>query len=126
LSFSSRIFAAAVLTVALAASLQVAQPAAIAAASASGDAADSVNLITNGSFESPSIWQSNSVVEYDAGSTAMPGWTVGGNSVDLVGESYWQAEDGDQSVDLSGSAPGSVSQTVSPGFSRSLTAERRA
>jgi choice-of-anchor C domain-containing protein len=68
------------------------------------------NLIQNGSFETPSI--PSSVVEYDAGSTAMPNWTVGGNSVDLVGDSYWAAEDGDQSLDLSGSAPGSVSQTV--------------
>jgi hypothetical protein len=43
------------------------------------------NLIQNGSFESPSIWQSSAIVDYVAGSTAMPGWTVGGNSVDLVG-----------------------------------------
>jgi choice-of-anchor C domain-containing protein len=81
------------------------------------------NLIVNGSFEEPSIWQTNPFVEYDAGSTAMPGWTVGGNSIDLVGQNYWQAENGDQSVDLSGSAPGSVSQTVgtTPGANYTLS-----
>ncbi|HEX2821202.1 MAG TPA: choice-of-anchor C family protein [Streptosporangiaceae bacterium] len=75
----------------------------------------------NGSFEDPSIGQG--VVEYDDGSTDITGWTVGGNSVDLVDESYWSAEDGNQSVDLSGSAPGSVSQTVSttPGANYTLT-----
>ena len=71
-----------------------------------------VNLVTNGSFENPSVWQTSPVTDYGSGSTAMPGWTVGGNSVDLVGSSYWAAEDGHQSVDLSGSAPGSVSEVV--------------
>jgi choice-of-anchor C domain-containing protein len=96
----------------------LAAPPALTAASAA-----TTNLIVNGSFESPSIWQSNLLVEYDAGSTAMPGWTVGGNSVDLTGKNYWEAEDGDQSLDLSGSAPGSVSQTVSttPGANYTLT-----
>jgi choice-of-anchor C domain-containing protein len=99
------------LAVALTAGVIVAvqQPSSIATPVASGSPA---NLVQNGSFESPSIWQTNSLVEYDAGSTAMPGWTVGGNSIDLVGENYWDAEDGDQSVDLSGAAPGSVSQAV--------------
>jgi len=99
------------LAVALTAGVIVAvqQPSSIATPVASGSPA---NLVQNGSFESPSIWQTNSLVEYDSGSTAMPGWTVGGNSIDLVGENYWDAEDGDQSVDLSGAAPGSVSQAV--------------
>jgi choice-of-anchor C domain-containing protein len=35
---------------------------------------------------------------------------VGGDSVDYIG-GYWQAEDGSRSVDLSGNANGSVSQT---------------
>lgn len=81
-------------------------------ASNASPAVTSANLIQNGSFESPSIWQTTSLVEYDTGSTTMPGWTVGGDSVDLTGENYWDAEDGDQSLDLSGAAPGSVSQSV--------------
>lgn len=102
------------LAVALTASVIIVaeQPSSIATPAVTAAGASSTNLIENGSFESPSIWQSNLLVEYDAGSTVMPGWTVGGNSVDLVGENYWEAEDGDQSVDLSGSAPGSVSQAV--------------
>ncbi len=92
------------------------------AAPMSASAADA-NLIVNGSFEEPSVWQSSAVTEYAAGSTEMPGWTVGGNSVDLIGETYWAAEDGDQSLDLSGSAPGSVTQTVAttPGANYTLT-----
>lgn len=82
------------------------------AAAAETAAAPAGNLIVNGSFENPSIWQSNSLVEYNGGSTAMPGWTVGGNSVDLTAASYWTAEDGNQSLDLAGSASGSVAQTV--------------
>jgi len=81
------------------------------------------NLITNGSFESPEIWQANSFVEYDAGSTAMPGWTVETGSVDLTGSGYWEAENGNQSVDLSGSSSGSIQQTVTtkPGQAYTLT-----
>jgi choice-of-anchor C domain-containing protein len=94
----------------------------VARASATAASASSAaNLIVNGSFESPAI--GGGVVEYDSGSTAITGWTVGGNSVDLVAESYWSAEDEDQSVDLSGSAPGTVSQTISttPGANYTLS-----
>jgi hypothetical protein len=37
---------------------------------------------------------------------------VGGNSVDVTSNSYWQPAKGSQSVDLSGSASGSVKQKV--------------
>ena len=81
-------------------------PAAAAAAPAPA------NLIVNGSFEDPAIWQYTDLAEYDGGATDMPGWTVGGDSVDLTAGSYWLAEDGQQSLDLSGAAPGSVAQSV--------------
>jgi hypothetical protein len=42
----------------------------------------------------------------------MPHSVVGGNSIDLVNTDYFQAAFGSQSVNLSGSAPGSVEQTV--------------
>nr|WP_186728946.1 choice-of-anchor C family protein [Sphingomonas panacisoli] len=45
-----------------------------------------------------------------AGSTAITGWTVGGDSVDYIG-TYWNAQNGSRSVDLSGNAPGSIFQT---------------
>ena len=57
---------------------------------------------------------------FGPGSTSIPGWTVGGNSVDDPSKSYWQAPPGcSYSVDLSGTAPGSLAQTVSttPGTS---------
>ena len=44
------------------------------------------------------------------GSTAITGWTVGGNSIDYIG-SYWQAQDGSRSIDLAGSGNGSIAQT---------------
>lgn len=68
------------------------------------------NLVKNGGFEEPA--GCNPFCEYDAGSTAMPHWVIGGNSIDLVNTGYFQAAFGSQSVDLSGSAPGSVEQTV--------------
>ena len=76
------------------------------------------SVIINGSFESIDIetgpggyWTPN------GGSTAMPGWTVTGVSVDYVVAPYWQASDGIASLDLNGSTvvdgayQGGVSQT---------------
>ena len=57
----------------------------------------------------------------------IPGWTVGGDSVDLMGSTYFKlpsaSSSGSQAVDLSGSAPGSLTQTISttPGTSYTLT-----
>ncbi|MEO5492397.1 MAG: choice-of-anchor C family protein [Sphingomonas sp.] len=62
----------------------------------------------NGSFEAgtnPGVF-----TPLTAGSTAITGWTVGGDSVDYIG-SYWNAQSGSRSVDLSGNAPGSIFQT---------------
>jgi choice-of-anchor C domain-containing protein len=70
------------------------------------------NLIVNGGFESPAVCPGQ-FDEYDRGSTAIPGWVVGGNSVDLVCHTYFVAAAGRQSIDLSGSTSGSVSQAVS-------------
>ena len=75
------------------------------------DGAPAHSLIENGLFEHPVVCPT-SFAEYDAGSKAMPGWVVGSNSVDLVYQNYFVAANGKQSVDLSGSAPGSVTQSV--------------
>jgi choice-of-anchor C domain-containing protein len=87
----------------------------------SSPAAAQANLIQNGSFESPQV--SGCSVAYTPGcdgfttysSSSDPNgiddWTIGGDSVDLV-NTHWVAESGNQSVDLSGNAPGSVSQSV--------------
>jgi hypothetical protein len=63
------------------------------------------NLIRNGSFEAPLPGGNTTAI--------LPGWTVQ-NTVDVIG-SYWQAADGDRSLDLSGdnAPPGtSISQTI--------------
>src|SRR5215472_8162170 len=79
------------------------------------------NLIKFGGFESPVVASpcpgggssaATGVCTYSAGSTAIPDWTIGGDSVDLVSSAFWQPARGNQSLDLSGNAPGSVTQVV--------------
>jgi choice-of-anchor C domain-containing protein len=77
----------------------------------------SANLIVNGDFESPAV--NNIAAGFDtymSGQT-FPGWTVGGDSVDIVCDNssswvWWKAASGHQSVDLNGNGPGSVFQEV--------------
>lgn len=71
-------------------------------------ASAAVNLLTNGGFESGDYSGAN-FDTLSAGSLAITGWTIGGNSIDWVA-SYWQAAEGIRSVDLSGTGLGSVSQ----------------
>ncbi len=66
--------------------------------------------IINGNFATPPV--PGGFATYNGGSTAITGWTVTGNSVDLIG-SYWQAPPlGGQSVDLDGNRPGGLSQML--------------
>ena len=65
--------------------------------------------IVNGSFElgtDPGVFTT-----LGNGSTAITGWTVGGLGIDYIG-SYWQAADGNRSIDLSGNDKGSISQLL--------------
>jgi len=69
---------------------------------------------SNGSFEvgeDPGIFQ----VKF-AGSTDITDWTITG-SVDYIG-TYWEASDGDRSLDLAGNFAGGVSQSMAttPGY----------
>ncbi len=102
---------------------------------AQGAAADSPNLITNGSFESTTAPTSSYSTVLAGDSTTIPGWTVvtpslygaSGGSVDLTAKTYnnWGAEDGNYSIDLAGtsSEPGGLYQDVptTPGVEYSLT-----
>ena len=72
-----------------------------------GAATAQANLISNGSFEAGT--DPVSFTTLAAGSTAITDWTVGSGGVDYIG-TYWQAAEGVRSVDLSGNAPGFVSQ----------------
>ena len=65
--------------------------------------------LVNGSFEL-GISPGGYTTVAGGDSTSITGWTVGGGGVDYIG-SYWIASDGVRSIDLSGGAPGSVSQT---------------
>lgn len=76
-----------------------------------GEAAQAANLLRNGSFE----------IGRDPGrgfstlppkSTAINGWTVTRGSIDYIG-GYWQAADGNRSIDLNGSNAGGIAQTFS-------------
>ena len=74
-------------------------------------ASASAATISNGSFETQSPQFSGSFETLNAGSSALSGWTVGGNGIDLI-NTYWTAENGTYSVDLSGNNAGSISQTI--------------
>ncbi|MFE5583262.1 choice-of-anchor C family protein [Kitasatospora sp. NPDC056531] len=75
----------------------------------------------DGSFESPKV-AANSFIEPVAGQNIGP-WQVTSGSVDLIGVGFWQAAEGDQSLDLNGAGPGAVAQTFTtvPGATYSVT-----
>jgi choice-of-anchor C domain-containing protein len=85
----------------------VAVSAALVAACAAGTA--SAQIVQNGSFESPAVAPSPFEVSPPQ---PIDGWTVTAGSVDLI-DGYWQAHSGVQSIDLSGDAPGTLTQDVS-------------
>lgn len=59
------------------------------------------NLLSNGSFETPSI-AGSSYVLYGQGSTAITGWTVVGEDTQLTRAEFLPASDGSQWIDLTG------------------------
>jgi choice-of-anchor C domain-containing protein len=66
----------------------------------------------NGSFEDNSCGAAPGTFATIApGNSCINGWSAGPDTVDLVREGYWDAHDGQYSVDLAGNAPGSISQT---------------
>jgi choice-of-anchor C domain-containing protein len=65
---------------------------------------------SNGSFEEGAF----TGAPFDTltvGSTAITGWTVDSGSIDWIG-SYWPASMGVRSIDLNGTDPGAISQTL--------------
>jgi len=68
--------------------------------------------LTNGSFESGAYADGGSGFEQlNAGDTSLTGWNVDAGSVDWIG-TYWPAQDGGMSIDMSGSDAGTISQTL--------------
>ncbi len=64
--------------------------------------------IVNGSFEGAPRDPFQTLF---GGSTAIEGWTVGGHSVDWIGN-HWQAAEGGHSIDLNGSGQGAIAQLL--------------
>ncbi|MFB6700873.1 DUF642 domain-containing protein [Streptomyces rubiginosohelvolus] len=81
-----------------------------ATASAAPSPATPTTRVWSDGFEQPVVLAPQPFTGI-AGQTFGP-WTVTSGSVDLVSDRFWDAAEGDQSVDLSGGAPGSISQTV--------------
>ncbi|MFD9378681.1 choice-of-anchor C family protein [Streptomyces sp. NPDC059999] len=72
-------------------------------------AAAAVSRFDDGSFEYPAA-PVNAFTTVGAGQSIGP-WKVTGGAVDLIGAGFWQAAEGDQSVDLNGTQPGAIAQT---------------
>jgi choice-of-anchor C domain-containing protein len=72
-----------------------------------GKPAAAQNLVTNGSFEvgvNPGLFH-----QVNAGDTDITGWHVTNGSVDYIG-TLWVAQDGERSIDMSGSVAGTMAQ----------------
>ncbi|MEU5161782.1 choice-of-anchor C family protein [Streptomyces sp. NPDC020875] len=81
--------------------------------------AAALSRFDNGSFEYP-LAPANSFSTHPAGSLLGP-WRVGGGGIDLIDNGFWQAAEGDQSIDLNAGAPGSVTQTFTTVPGRTYT-----
>lgn len=79
-----------------------------AAALAAGNAG-AVTLV-NGSFEDGTN-PGATFITLAPGSMDLTGWTIGGSGVDYIG-GYWDASDGNRSLDLSALSAGQISQTL--------------
>ena len=69
------------------------------------------NQIINGGFEQPTPLANDYGEEFGAGSTGIPGWSVVSGSVDVTPDTWFGSYQGVQSLDLDGSAPGSIEQS---------------
>ncbi|MEU9982899.1 choice-of-anchor C family protein [Streptomyces sp. NPDC050856] len=86
-----------------------------------GTATAAPSRFDDGSFEYPAA-PANSFRTYGSGASIGP-WKVATGAVDLIGAGFWQAAEGDQSVDLNATGPGTVTQTftTTPGKSYTVT-----
>ena len=83
---------------------------AAAAMTAATPALASTNIVLNGSFESgisPGSFTTVNAID----TTSITDWNVSVGSVDYIG-SYWQAQDGERSIDLAGNSNGTLMQTL--------------
>lgn len=76
-------------------------------------------IISNGSFERGPA-DVGAFTTLGAGSSALPGWTIGDGGIDLIGN-FWTASDGVRSVDLTAATAGSISQNVATVIGQTYT-----
>jgi choice-of-anchor C domain-containing protein len=88
--------------------------------------AQGASLLVNGGFEDPNLGNA-SFVTYGAGDPSLTGWTITTGSIDHIG-SYWQAAEGNQSLDMNGTNPsdplnqaGTIEQSVHIAFGTTAT-----
>jgi choice-of-anchor C domain-containing protein len=81
---------------------------AVAVLACAATAAQASSLIINGGFEEGA--DPGSYTTLNLGSNALPGWVIGGNSIDVVG-TYWQPSEGKRSIDLAGNGAGGIGQS---------------
>ncbi|MBL1118910.1 choice-of-anchor C family protein [Streptomyces sp. 110] len=83
--------------------------------------AAAVSRFDDGSFETPTV-AANTFVNLGTGASIGP-WKVTAGNVDHIGDGFWQAAEGGQSVDLNGGGAGTVEQTFTtvPGKRYSVT-----
>lgn len=84
-------------------------------------AAPSGNLVSNGGFESSTIFSPWFTLH--AGSTTLTDWTIVSGSIEILRHTYWQPSEGSQSVDTSGDSSGKIQQNLAtvPGTTYRLT-----
>ncbi|MCL1475904.1 choice-of-anchor C family protein, partial [Argonema antarcticum] len=85
------------------------------------------NLIQNGSFEQGPALPSNSNGKgVAAGSTEIPYWNVFLSDIDYTTSNYWQASDGNISIDLNGWSQGAIAQVINtaPGQTYQVTFDK--
>jgi len=81
----------------------------LVAAAGTATAAPTVSRFDDGSFEYPAV-AANSFQSFATGASMGP-WRVTSGAVDLIGAGFWQAAEGDQSLDLNATVPATVAQT---------------
>jgi choice-of-anchor C domain-containing protein len=77
---------------------------------------------TNGSFENNGTYVDGGggFEQLNAPDSSISGWTVDSGSVDWIG-TYWPAQDGSMSIDMSGADAGAISQTFATTIGNTYT-----
>jgi choice-of-anchor C domain-containing protein len=70
------------------------------------------DVVKNGSFETPLVQSGGYDTIGDPDAPTLTDWDVASGDVDILNDSYWNPSDGDQSLDLDGIEPGTITQSI--------------